>query len=252
MDWGWWSILIALGVTLLIFFVGFVAVYFVQSYRIDTQLLRAQKLCQESPEEGYLKAADVAEQHPKWVEPHVTACNLALDIGRYAEAQEHGRKAIELLKGEVVWVTTCFDTSRKADKDLPNMKYEEFLLIWVEDLMARAAVLGCYSNYDYEGALRHCDDFKKECKSHKTLADAWRAHFCILLARYDEAEQHLENAKRLDLQGVQYLAIQGHWHLIHGDPKSAVEFYLRHNDRESLAEDFVHIKAVFGIDQPRW
>lgn len=252
MDWERWSHLIFFGTTLLIVFVGFVAVYFVQSFRIDRQLVQVEVLCKESLEEGYLKSVDVAERHPKWVEPQIFACQLAVNTGRYAVAEDHGRKAIQLLQGEVVRVTLCFDAGRKEDKVLSNVKYEKFLLIMVEDLIARAAVLACYTNYDYEGALQRCDDFNSESKSYKTLVDAWRPHFCMLLGRYDEAEQHLENARRKDIKCVQYLAIQGHWHLIHGDPKSAVEYYLKHGDRKSLAEDFVHIKAVFGIDEPRW
>jgi len=143
---------------------------------------------------------------------------------------------------------------RKYSKDrrYHGMTSHAVMLMEVKNISAHAQMLEHYKQCNYEGALLEIDQFDLRAAFYRQVTDSWRAHFCLLLGKYDEANRYLNQVQLNDPEGHQYFAIKGHWHLVHGEEKAAIECYLRHNDKKSLEEDFHHIELVFGIKPPQW
>ena len=120
------------------------------------------------------------------------------------------------------------------------------------NILASAHVLENYQECNYEAALLGIDQLNQKIPFNQQVVDAWRAYFCMLLGKFDEAKKHLDKAQLQDTAQNQFYAIKGHWHLIHGDVKAAIECYHLQKDKKSMEDDFRHIEMVFGIKPPRW
>jgi hypothetical protein len=256
MDWALLISLVAASMVLLGIGIGLYFYTYSTAKRINKQLSQPNRVAMTSPEDGYQLAEDLSRTYAKWVEPHAVAANLAFGAYRYTDSRLHAEKACTLLTELSPWVTCYYEGQLCADpKNSPMLSPEQYcesLVRWMHDTAIRASVLEKYEEYDYREALKRIDRFSTEDQGYLQVADAWRAHFHLLLGEDHRAEEYLRLAEKSNPQGAQHIAIRGHWYLIHGDAKGVIECYRRHNNRDSLNQDFKHIERAFGIKPPRW
>lgn len=199
---------------------------------------------------GYELAKTLAVKYPDGIQEQHLAARVALTAGHYQEAVQYANRAISLLNQRDL-VNRLLRTPCK-DPNFEGMTVHDVLLMEAENNITQAHILESYHQCNYEAALQEIDQLSQRIPFNRQIADSWRAHFCILLGRFIEANNHLDKAVLQDSEKSQYFAIRGHWHLVHGEEKAAIECYQRHNDWKSMEDDFKHIEMVFGIKPPRW
>jgi hypothetical protein len=250
MDKGLWTMIIMVGGTFV--FIAVVAfIYFYQQYSsITAELARINKLALAGKmEDAHADVMVLWDRHPRVIDIGCLAVDIAIAARKHQDAIEHAEVCLRLLDDPQHVNLEYFELLLQRSEHI-NKKNQGFLKYWLNYSILRAHFDRCYSEYDYAAALACVETHEKSGAYYPAQAQSLKAYFHMLQGHYEEAKAHLDAARQADAQDKQYLAIQGHWHLIHGEQAEAVKFYRLHDNWKSIEEDFHHIQQVFNIKTP--